>query len=255
MRIFQKTDSRSIVDGLDPRVRLAVALTLSFLVVVLEKWESLALAALAAVFLLAIAKGFRWRIFRRHAELNMLAAFLIILVPLSTPGEAVFSWGPLQWTAEGFDAAFRIAAKANIVMAICGSLLATLDPMVLARAAAALGVPEKLSHILFFCVRYLESAHIEYHRLRNAMKARGFRAGFNGHSLRSLGYLVGMMFIRGVDRSDRVLEAMKCRGFDGRLYSLSAFSARLRDAVFAGVVVAAGFALAFVEWGAAWRNI
>jgi cobalt/nickel transport system permease protein len=134
-------------------------------------------------------------------------------------------------------------------MLLCGALLANLEPAALAHALRRLGLPAKLAHALFFCVRYLETLHVEYHRLRNAMKLRAFRARLDRHSLRSLGHLVGMLFVRSVDRSDRILEAMKCRGFDGRFTSLDAFAAGRRDAAFALAAVLAAGAIAWVEWG------
>jgi len=252
MRIFPKEDESALIAKLDPRVRLAVALALAFLVVSLDRWKAMALAGAVAVALLLMAKAFKPAILKRHAELNIFAVFLVVFIPLSIPGEPIFSIGRLAWSREGVDAALKIAAKANIVMLSCGALLATMDPTTLARASRALGMPEKLVHVMFFCVRYLDTAHVEFHKLRNAMRARGFRAGCDIHSLRSLGYFIGMLFIRSVDRSDRVLEAMKCRGFNGRLRSLVVFETSSRDAVFAVAAALAAWTVALAEWGGQW---
>lgn len=252
MRIFPVEDESAPLSKLDPRARVLGALGFSVLAVLLDKWEAIAAAALVAAALLAAAKAFRGDILKRHAEINLLAAFLLLFVPLSTPGEPLFTLGPLSWSREGAVFAARLAAKANIVMLACGALLATMDPTTLARAVRALGAPEKLAQIMFFCVRYLDTAHVEFHKLRNAMRARGFRARCDAHSLRSLGYFLGMLFVRGVDRSDRILEAMKCRGFNGRLRSLAAFEASWRDAVFAAAMLAVSAGIAALEWGERW---
>ncbi|MCX8955322.1 cobalt ECF transporter T component CbiQ, partial [Ruegeria sp. NA] len=47
------------------------------------------------------------------------------------------------------------------------------------------------------------------------------------------GYLVGMMLVRAIERSERILDAMKCRGFSGRMLLLQDFALTRRDIVFA----------------------
>ncbi|MFW5792080.1 MAG: energy-coupling factor transporter transmembrane component T family protein, partial [Desulfohalobiaceae bacterium] len=72
----------------------------------------------------------------------------------------------------------------------------------------------------------------EYLRLRRAMKTRAFRPRTNLHTYRSYGHLLGMLFVRSFDRAERVHQAMRCRGFKGRFYSLTEFSLTSRDVVF-----------------------
>ncbi len=94
----------------------------------------------------------------------------------------------------------------------------------LGHALAHLHVPRKLAHLLLFTVRYLDVLEREYRRLRAAMKVRSFRPRMNRHTYRAYGYLVGMLLVRSFDRSERVLAAMKCRGFRGRFYLLDHFA-------------------------------
>ena len=46
------------------------------------------------------------------------------------------------------------------------------------------------------------------------------------------GDLLGMLLVRGYDRSERIMAAMKCRGFQGRFYLLDHFSFQSRDLYF-----------------------
>jgi cobalt/nickel transport system permease protein len=91
----------------------------------------------------------------------------------------------------------------------------------------------------------------EYLRLRGAMKVRGFRPGTNWHTYRSFGYLVGMMLVRAIERSERILGAMKCRGFSGRIYLLQNFALTSADRRFSLLFVIAMGLLIFLEL--AWR--
>jgi cobalt/nickel transport system permease protein len=54
-----------------------------------------------------------------------------------------------------------------------------------------------------------------------------------------------MLLVRSFDRSERIVEAMKCRGFRGRFYLLRHFTWESSDTVFslAGVGVIAGLIL------------
>lgn len=81
------------------------------------------------------------------------------------------------------------------------------------------------------------------------MKVRGFRPGTNWHTYRSYGYLVGMMLVRAVERSERILGAMKCRGFSGRIMMLHRFEATRTDFAFVLAASAAMAVLLLLDFG------
>jgi len=169
------------------------------------------------------------------AMMDSFIIFMLVLLPFTMPGETMISvWGfPASW--QGFWRAVEIALTANAVILALMTLVGTLEPVTLAYALHKLRVPETLVHLLMFTIRYIEVLREEYLRLRAAMKVRGFRPATNIHTYRSFGYLVGMMLVRAVERSERVLGAMKCRGFSGRIYLLQEFSLRGVDHRFAAL--------------------
>ena len=103
------------------------------------------------------------------------------------------------------------------------ALIGTLPPVTLGHALYGLSLPAGLVHLLLFTIRYIGVLRDEYARLRLAMRARAFRPANSWHTYRSYGYLVGMMLVRALDRSERIMGAMKCRGFDGRLHVMARF--------------------------------
>ncbi len=238
----------STLGRLDPRVRVLATAAFALLVVLCDRWRALLPAFGVAVVLVLLARQFTWRTLKRLTEVNLFVLMLLVFMPLSTPGEALLQWGGWQWSREGLEQALRIGVTANAVMLACGALLMTMEPPHLGHALSRLGVPAKLVHVFLFMVRYIEVIAQEYRRLRAAMKLRGFRAGSSLHALRSIGYLLGMLFVRSIDRADRIVEAMKCRGFDGHLYVLEKFALRVRDAVFVFVFLAALGGLGWLEW-------
>jgi cobalt/nickel transport system permease protein len=63
-----------------------------------------------------------------------------------------------------------------------------------------------------------------------------------------LGYLVGMLLVRSLDRSERIVRAMKCRGFRGRFYLLDHFHFSAGDVRFAAAWLLTLAVLSVLEW-------
>jgi cobalt/nickel transport system permease protein len=67
----------------------------------------------------------------------------------------------------------------------------------------------------------------------------------NRHTYRAFGHLVGMLLVRSLDRSERILAAMKCRGFTGRFYLLDHFAFTRCDLPFCAASLAV---LGLITW-------
>jgi cobalt/nickel transport system permease protein len=238
----------SAVRRLDPRFRATAALAYSILVALSSNLVVLA-AALAIAALTALAAALPPApTFRRFLALNLFMLLLFLLLPLSSSGEALLRLGPLTWSAGGVRMAASITLKANIIVLTYTALVSTVDPVRLGHALHRLFVPEKLVHLLLFTIRYIDVVHHEYDRLVQAMRVRCFRPRLNGHTLKTYGYLFGMLLVNSLDRSDRVVAAMKCRGFRGRFHTLTRFSAGSPEVLFTMLVLLTIFSLGWVEW-------
>ena len=69
-------------------------------------------------------------------------------------------------------------------------------------------------------------------RTRSPGNVSGRWPAFSAHTLKTFGYLVGLLLVRGMERGERVLAAMKCRGFDGRFRTLEDSGFHPRDTLF-----------------------
>jgi cobalt/nickel transport system permease protein len=217
----------------EPRLRLLLAFAFALLTVSLQRMTPL-VSALVLALALALSAGLAPRLLlRRLLALEGFMAVLLLLLPFSVPGEALFHLGPFAASQEGGLQALTILLKANTVVLALLALAGTLEPVSLGHALARLKAPDKLVHLLLFTVRYLGVLDDEYHRLRLAMRTRGFRAQSNLHTWRSLGWLMGMLLVRSLERAQRIVAAMKCRGFNGRFYLLDESPWRAADTVFA----------------------
>ena len=238
----------SIVHRLDPRGRVVAAAAFSVLIAVSSRfvvlWAGLAVAV-------ALAFGARLplvAVLRRLAALNGFMLLLAVLLPLTSPGTPLFRIGPLPFSEEGALLAGGITLKANAIVLALTAFLGTLEITTLGHAFTHLRVPDKLTHLFLFTVRYIDVLHHEYRRLVQAMKVRCFRPRMSRHTYRTYGYLVGMLLVKSLDRSDRIFAAMKCRGFRGRFYVLDHFAFARRDAVFGVLSLAALVGLGWMEW-------
>lgn len=233
--------------GIDPRSRILAAVLFALLIVSLNDVVALSLGlafAVAAMFAARLPLG---ATLRKVATMDGFIIFMLAMLPFTTPGKELFTIGPLTATLEGVVKAITIGLKANAIVMMLLALVGTVEATVLGHALHRLKVPESLVHLMLFTVRYIEVLQQEYGRLRTAMRARGFLPGNNLHTYRSIGYLLGMMLVRSLERSERIMDAMKCRGFQGRFYLLTDFEYSRSDLVFAGICGLCLISLAALE--------
>jgi cobalt/nickel transport system permease protein len=217
---------------LDPRARVVASFAFACIVVSLHNFATLSIAVACGLFLMISAKLPAMETLKKVMTMDGFIIFLLCMLPFTTPGEVWFTLFGFSATWEGFIKALEITLKANAVVMSLLALVGTIDAIVLGHALNRLKVPENLVHLMLFSVRYIDVLKQEYFRLRTAMKARCFKPGNNLHTYRSIGYLLGMLLVRSLERSERILAAMKCRGFQGKFYLLGDFHFQRRDRLF-----------------------
>ena len=237
------------LERVDPRLRIVAALVLSVTIALLTSVAALGCALGATVASVPLTSISLKAALRRTLPINVVVLIMAAVLPLTTPGTPLLALGPWAFSQEGLMLAAAVALKGNAIVILLMTLIGTLEPVTLGHALDHLYIPTKFAHLLLFTVRYVEVLHAEYLRLRAAMKVRGFRAGVNRHTYRSLGYLAGMLLVRSLDRSDRVVAAMKCRGFHGHFHLLDHFVLSRGDLPFAcGAALGLAVVLAAQGW-------
>ena len=206
----------SLDDGplhrLSPRVKLVA--TLAFVVAVVATpvgwWRAMALEGLVLAFVAGLSGVPTGELFRRWLAFAPLVGFLGVMVGLSHPTRA-------ELGLAGVAAA--IAAK-NSLAILAMLLLANVTPFPrLLDGLRRLGVPAVLVATLHFMYRYLHVLADEADRMVKARRSRSFRrAGRLDWGL--LTGLLGVLFLRAMERGERVHAAMLARGWDGTLRSL-----------------------------------
>lgn len=221
---------------LDPRVKIIVALFFSVIVAVTDKYTSLLSALLFAVVIVAVARLKTKEIVSRLLVVNSFIFLLWLMLPFTFPGKNIYTLGPLNISQEGIKHALLITIKSNSIILAGIALLSTSSIFNLVHALCHLHFPDKLTQLFFFTYRYIHTIHSEYIRLNNALKIRGFKPQTNLHTYKTYAYLVGTMLVRSYDRSKRVYDAMLCRGFKGKFWTLNHFVFKKSDFI-AGTVM------------------
>jgi cobalt/nickel transport system permease protein len=241
-------EGNSIIHRLDPRLRIVATFAFTILVVNCYHWLTLMMALGLSGLLILTARLSLTGFWQRVVTLNLFNLLLWFILPLTVPGEAWLQLGKWVISQEGLFQATSITLKSNAVLLTITALLSTLESITLGYALHQLYVPQKLIHLFLFTVRYLAIIQEELQRLWQAMKIRGFQPRLNQHTYRSIAYLVGMLLVRSLDRSERILAAMKCRGFHGRLFIGHNFSWQWQDHVFSWLFGYGLLLLIGIEW-------
>ena len=235
MALLTFIDAPSPIHRIDPRARLIVCALL--LAVLAVSQDLLLLLATCAAGLLALV-AFRLPpalLARRFLALNLFLAMWWITVPWLDP-------------QNGVRLALTATAKANAMLLLISLLVSTIDVVSLGHALAHLRVPRKLVHLLLFTARYAEVLWSEQQRMQRALRARAFRPRCDRHTYRSLVHLLGMLVVRSIDRADRILAAMKCRGYRGEFFLLHHFHFRSVDAWFLFIGIDLAVLMALWSW-------
>ena len=249
MTAFEETVLKSPPVGreaFDPRVAMVCAVAFAGVVAGLHRLPVLTVALAVALSFASAARLPLGQTLRRIAVVDSFIVVLVLTLPFTMAGETLLSVGSLSLSREGLERAFVIALKANAVLFMAMALLGRVSPVHLGHALYDLKLPERLVQVFLFMVRYIDLLHREAWSLRVAMTCRGFPLRTDLHTLRMMGYLVGILLVRSLARSERIREAMICRGFCGRLPREAAFEVQPRDVVCA--VALGGLCLGLL-WG------
>ncbi len=220
-------EGRSWFHSADARIKLVMALGFIFATTSIPPGKWIGFAAMLALVWLAVAIS---RVGLLRAFLRSLIAIPFILIALPTvftkPGIPLFELDlalfTLTGTLEGLDFFLSVLLKSWASVTAAVVLTATTPPLRLLEALRALRVPAVLVAIVMLMYRYLFVLVDEAQSLMRARTARSAAIGpKSGGSLvwraKSAGGMAGSLFIRTLDRSERIYMAMLARGYDGTL--------------------------------------
>ncbi len=241
-------NGNSVIHALDPRVKIVAVAVFSIVIAICSKWSALILGLFIAVLLVLLFRLPLKTVCTRLVLVNGLILFLWLFLPFSFEGESIFTIGPLNATKEGVLYAAFLTLRSNIILLAFICLVSTTPVVSIGYAMRQLRIPGKTVQLFFFAYRYLHVIHLEYQRMLNALKIRGFQPKTSIHTYRTYAYLIGMLLVRSYDRSERIRNAMVCRGFRGRFYNLREFAMKPFDFFMLFIMLLALGTVALLQW-------
>lgn len=221
----------SPIHHLDPRVK--VVLTLIFLIVLSLAPQGAWLVYLWLFLILllgvALAKlGLTFTLRRSYVALPFALAALPIVFTLEGPSLTTVPGLGWSITQPGLERFITILVRTWLGVQVGIWLSVTTRFPDLLWALSALRIPRVLVAIIGFMYRYLFLMVDQAMRMRQARAARSARVpgakqpgvAWQG---RVAGSMVGSLFLRSVERSERVYAAMASRGYDGEVRTLQRF--------------------------------
>lgn len=226
----------SLIHRLDPRLKFlgTLAYVLAVTTTPPHAWPALALFAILALAAIAVAEVPLVEALKRSTIALPFAGMVAISLPFTRAGQEIWGTEILGWhlgiTDAGLTLFVAVVVKAWLSVTISGLLVATTPFPNLLRALHWLRVPAVLVSTISFMYRYLFVLVDEAQRLQTARESRSAGSGGTvAWRARVLGGMVGSLFIRSYERSERIYAAMLSRGYAGEIRVLSTLQWQGRD--------------------------
>lgn len=210
----------SMLTKFDGRVKLFLSLSGLLAVVSAGHWQYPLLAGIFSILLLGLARVPLSLVWRRLRPVLFVAALIGTTQVFFFGSTALFQWklGPLQLVGykEGLAQGALLASRVFAGMSVM--LLLTLSTAVQewVRALAWFKVPLSIIEIMTLAYSSLFVLLDEIDRLQ---KAQRMRLGYSSwwQSVRAVSAVGGILFTRVFDKSQRLWQAMVCRGYNGEI--------------------------------------
>ncbi|MFC2015116.1 cobalt ECF transporter T component CbiQ [Chloroflexota bacterium] len=249
--IDQYSNLDSFIHRLDPRTKLIV--TLLFILVVISTpptgWQVFVFYLLVMSVLMLISRVPVSYVLKRSLVIMPFILMITIFIPFIKEGEIAGSYNIGLWqvsvTHNGLQVLWNVLSKAWLSILSLILLTSTTKLTNLLRGLEQLRMPRIMIMILSFMYRYIFVLVDEVLRMKQARDSRSF-GGSRLWRIRTVGNMIGTLFIRSYERGERVYAAMTARGFDGQIRTLERLKFRKADACF-GI----GISLVLVSTGVA----
>ena len=227
----------SFIHRLDPRTKLLASL--AFIVAVLltpaSNWPIFTIYFCIIAVMLVLSKLPPLYVLKRSLVIFPFVLLIAVFIPFFKEGQVAGSYNIWLWqisiTYNGLLILANVVVKSWLCILALILLSSTTKLDDLLKGLRHLGIPQVMILILSFMYRYIFVLVDEVMRLQQARDSRNF-GGSRLHHLKTIGNMVGTLFIRSYERGERIYAAMLARGFDGQVRTLHKLSFRQADAYF-----------------------
>ena len=227
----------TVIHRLDPRTKLVATILFIVAVVSFPKYEVKGLLPffLFPVLLFSLGDVPVKFIMKKVLLVSSFALFIGIFNPLLDRAHVATLFG--VGVSGGWISFLSIMLKFFLTITSALLLIATTSFPGICLAMQRLGIPDIFVSQLLFLYRYLFVLTEETMRIARARDMRSY--GRKGRGIKTFASLVGTLFLRTIERAERIYRAMLSRGFNGTIHSSRRHSFSFADAAFFVVTVAA----------------
>ncbi|MBY0588647.1 energy-coupling factor transporter transmembrane protein EcfT [bacterium] len=196
---------------LDPRLAFVTAMSASVSLALLRSWPALLMGWLVGLVLLSFRRT-RWGVvWSRLWRLELLLGVFFLLLPLS------WQTGRIIWDIDQVEIPAKIFVRANAIFCFVMAFVEPLGVGGLLRAMQGIGMPAPLVQISTLSIRYLGLMQTELRQMRLAMVSRGYQHRWSRESYQAWAMILGMLFLRSLDRAENLRRSMAARSFGSTL--------------------------------------
>ena len=232
----------------DARVKIVSLLCLIISIVLLDKILPALLGFAFCVILVFISRIPLRFLFAYLRWALLFSLFFVIIMPLTVEGNEIAKFYFLSISRDGIELGILIALRAISAVILIFPMVATSKFAVTMKALQSLKIPDKLIQMVMFSYRYIFIFTEEIERMFTAAKARAFQEKTNLHTLRTVGFILGMLFVRSYERARRVYDAMLARGYTGNLKILHEFNLCRKDLVKGFIIIVVAVLLQVISY-------
>lgn len=246
---LEGTAGDSLLHRWDVRCKIVTILVYSFMITAIEQITVALVAIGLSCLVLVVARVSVTRVLMRLLAIVGFITMFLLVMPFTVPlhsGDTVIVFGDWNWlhfSMRGFWLAATIAAKAVAITLLMEPLLATAPLPVTLQGLSRLGVPDIAGQMVLLSYRYLNVFRHEARRMSTGMQVRGFRKRSDLATIQAMANFLGMLFVRSFERTERVFDAMRARGYRGRFPDQAELRLRTVDLVGAGLWLTVGVVL------------
>src|SRR3989337_2391794 len=235
--------TNSLLEKLDPRTKIIsfLAIILCMILTPITRMRDFGL-----YFLLILAIGFCSKItpsqiLKKVCILIPFILFIAMFVPFIQEGNVCLSLEISHWkfdiTYEGVWTFLNIIVKSTLSIFLLVIATSTTTFPDFLKGLDMLRVPRLLVMLMSFMYRYIFVLIDEARKLMRARSLRYFGSRYK-EQFRVMGYIIGVLFIRTLERAERIYSAMIIRGFSGEALSVKRFRFSSMDILFlVGIIV------------------
>ena len=236
----------SVIHRLDPRTKLIASLAFILAVVLtpIIDWHVFAFYFVIMASTLALSRLPLVHVLKRSLVIIPFVLLIAIFTPFYKEGEVAGSYNIWLWQLSITYSGLLVLANVLVKSWLCILALILLSSTTrlndLLKALKWLGMPHVMILIVSFMYRYSFVLVDEVMRLKQARDSRNFGGNW-GYQVKTIGNILGTLFIRSYERAERIYAAMLSRGFDGQIRTSNKLRLKPADFYFG-----AAFSLALV---------